>query len=124
MAKYDPFRALATRLIADFGRDVTLRRVSDDTLPDTDEPWIPADDKVEVDVTVKAVIVPFERNLIDGTLIQEHDKRCHISSQDIDDTPPTPKDLIIDGSRTYRIISIEETAPGAQQVLYILQLRS
>lgn len=126
MAEYDSARALATRLLAKKGRTVTLRRIEDGVLPDADRPWEPNATKsndANDDFTCSMVVFPFNRSEIDGTDILVGDKRGYISPAQISDLEINNKFLVIDGSNTYRIVDIDELTPGAQKVLYTIQLR-
>lgn len=126
MAEYDSARALATRLIAKKGRVLTVTKVFDDALPDSDRPWDPADTKAATPppVSVRGVIVPITRAKIDDTLVRVNDKIAYISAEAVDDFEITLKDTITIAGTVHRIVEITDISPGEQKVLYILQLRA
>lgn len=126
MAEYDSARALARRLIDTKGRDLILRTVADGTLPDSAQPWDPADTKSTTDTTVRGVVVPASREFQEGSLVRVAEKTAYIAASPSatgSDISISQKDLIIDGGRAYRIVEFNLLAPGEQDVLYTLQLR-
>jgi hypothetical protein len=104
---------VATDLIGEFGRSLTLRAKNT-----SGDAWNPVEG-APTDTSVTGVVVFYGANEIDGTLIQSNDKRCMIDST----VAPTVKMSIIDGGTTYKIIDIEEVKPGDTTILYKLQLR-
>lgn len=126
MAEYDSARSLATRLIAKKGRVLTVTKVFDDALPDSDRPWDPADAKAATPppVSVRGVIVPITRAKIDDTLVRVNDKIAYVSAEAADDFEITLKDTITIAGTVHRIVEITDISPGEQKVLYILQLRA
>ena len=122
MARFDSLRNVATRLIARNGRLVTLRKIVDTAPANANRPWEPSG-QTFTDFTVRSVIIPFNITEVDGTLILAQDKQAYISAQDIGDVDIIPKDEIIDGARTYRIVNVTDLSPNEEKVLYTLQLR-
>lgn len=129
MAEYDSARALAERLIAKKGRALSIRLVTDTALtPDPDpRPWQPPASQVaEAILNVKGVILDARRMFFEGTLIKIVEKKAYIAVQNTGaaDVAISKKDVLVDGTREYRIETLELLAPGDQAVLYILELRS
>ena len=130
MARFDSARALALRLITRNGRNVTLRKVTD-TLdpagtPNTNpRPWVPEVNQVtEQNITVRAVILNAKRSFIDGSVVKISDKVAYIAVQASTgaDVVISKKDVIVDGTREYRIEELELLGPNEQNILYTLML--
>jgi hypothetical protein len=120
---------LAERLIAKKGRALSIRLVTDTALtPDPDpRPWQPPASQVaEAILNVKGVILDARRMFFEGTLIKIVEKKAYIAVQNTGaaDVAISKKDVLVDGTREYRIETLELLAPGDQAVLYILELRS
>ena len=122
MARFDSLRIVATRLIAKNGRDVQVIKRSESAPADANRPWEPTDADPDP-ITVKCVLIPFSIKEVDGSTVLARDKLAYISAQDIGDIEISPKDVIIDGNRQYRLIEVEDISPGEQKILYVCQAR-
>lgn len=107
---YDKLVATATRLINQFGRNVTKR-----TTTTTGDAWNPT--KTDVDTTIKAVASSFKENEIDGTLIQSND-RLFLTYSDV-----TTDDKIVDGGDILSVVNVKTINPGETILIYKVQAR-
>lgn len=121
MAFYDQEIIVATTLISDFGKDVTLRRYTDAAAPDPNRPWLKGS-RSSSDTVVKAVLLQFSEKDIDGTLVLMGDKKALIAGSSLT-TRPTNRDKLIDGSDEWSIISVQTLSPNGQEILYAAKLR-
>lgn len=122
MADFVALAATAKRLIDANGRDVTLRQL-DRGHANGSQPWRkPGATNVDVG-PLKGVIVPFESNDIDGTLIRESDKKALVAANDTGANEIEKFDELIDGSDIWKIVRVKVINPGTTRVLYIIQLR-
>jgi len=94
---------------------VTLKQVASPPV----NPWdAPAGAPTETELP--AVIGMYARSQIDGTIIQQGDRRVLIASQGV--TPSTADTLEISGT-DYRIINVEEIAPSGVPIYFECQAR-
>jgi hypothetical protein len=109
----DNFGGNITSLISRLGRAVTVR-----TYTNSGTAFDPS--RTPADTPATAVIFDFDASETDGSIIQENDKDISLSSA----VPVTKQDKIVDGGIEYEIINIEEVAPGAAVLMYIIQGRA
>jgi hypothetical protein len=109
----------AVNLITDKGRDV-------DFISDTQGTYDPVTDTITGDstatVTVKMVILNFNKKDVDGTLIRGTDRLGLLSAGSVT-TAPKNGDRVVDGEDVLTIKGVEEISPGGTVLLYKLQLR-
>ena len=67
-----------------------------------------------------ALVSDFPATMIDGTLIQQGDRRVMLSARG---PKPTTADKLVIGTVTYRIISVRETGPSGVPLYYMVQAR-
>lgn len=114
---YSSLEASALRLITDKGRDVTLRAVAEGTYnPGTDT----ISGASESDSIVKMVMRDFTTRELVETMIERGDKEALVAASGI--TAPEVNDVIVDGDE-YKILNVQQVAPGDTTILYKLQLR-
>lgn len=113
-----------SRLVDKVGRDITHR-----TYVSSGPAFNPV--LTQLDVTLRSAVFDFEADEIDGSIIQRHDKQFVISIGPIDEwylyflsMPISTQDKIVDGGIEYSIVSVNDTAPGDTQLLYIIQGRA
>lgn len=117
---YARSRATAERLIARFGRAVTVRRKA---VSGATEAWNPSTGTVTTtDYPATAVITEYAAREIDGTLIRREDRRVQLSTEGLNITPTTADALIV-GSDVLAIVNVAPLEPGGTVVLYELQVR-
>lgn len=122
MVDYANLATVAKRLIDENGRDVTLRKI-DRGHANPAEPWR-APDITNIDVgPIKGVLVPFNANDIDETLVRAEDKKALISANDGGVNLIEEFDVLLDGSEEWKIVNVKVINPGDTRVIYILQVR-
>ena len=117
-------RNVATRLIRQNGRTVTLVKHSRESIGPAHRGRIENND-ISVG-GIYAVFANFRSNQIDGTLIKEDDKLLLISSQDIPsdaDADIENYDEVIDEGQTWSIERVQEIKPGGASIIYRIQIR-
>lgn len=112
---------LAERLIAKNGRVVTLCRAARQPL-NPEKPWL-GTDCANDSTQVRAVILDYTEEDIDGSRIKRGDRRALVAAL------PTSLDfrqwdLLVDGETEFRIIAAEITQPGTVLILWEFQLRN
>lgn len=100
-------------MVERLGRDITVR---DNTKsgPDYDPVLTP------VDVTARAAVFDYDASEVDSTTIQRSDKEFIIASS----STILKTSKLVDGGKTYQIISLEEVQPGSELLMYIAQGRA
>lgn len=114
---YSNMLTIAGTQIADKGRNVTYRAVTEGTY---DPATNTRTSDTTTDTTIKAVVTDIKLKNIDGNLTQRGDKMLLVAGDSI---TPDMADKIIDGSVTYQIVFIDEIKTGDTTVLYKLQVR-
>ncbi len=110
----------AVKLIAKFGRDVSLltRSVTPD---DAAAPWDATSSEGKPS-TVRAVFLDFSADQIDGTVIQSTDVRALVAAKG--NAAITTADTILDGAIRYKIEAADLLEPGDVEYIWTLQLRA
>lgn len=120
---YAKSAATAQKLLANFGKDVTVRRQTAGAYdPATSSATI-----TNVDVIAKGALFDYSRmqygqNTAVGTLIQTGDKRLLLSPLNFT-SDPVATDLIIADGFTWTIIDIKILRPAGVTVMYDIQIR-
>jgi hypothetical protein len=73
-----------------------------------------------VQTELRAMVTDYPQTLIDGTLIQQNDRRVMLSA--VGPKPSTADRLVILGV-SYRIINVQETGPSGTALYYVVQAR-
>lgn len=102
------------RLINREGRSITHRTYTNSGVDDFNPTQTPSD------TTVVGIVFDFESTEIDGSIIQQHDKEIVIASDQV----INKEDKIIDNGIEYSIVAMEETQPGDDVFMYIIQGRA
>ena len=146
MYDYSNAARLAYNQIADKGKSVTLRINTAGT-------YNPANDTISgasnLDLSIKALITNYAKFAIDGTIIQLGDKQILVAGSNfrnlstdevidgsdnvvedgyqvvdgLEQVIPTINDVVVDDGVQYKILNVEEIAPGGTVVLYKIQAR-
>jgi hypothetical protein len=124
VARFDSAIALAIRLLAKNGQNVTLRGFTPGAPVDPTKPWRPSANTAS-NQTVKAVFLDYEQKYIDGTTIQSGDQKALLPSVDILNAAIAPEleGLVVRGSELWRILDVGTLAPNGQTIMFELQLR-
>lgn len=129
MVNYVSLAATAERLIEENGRDLTVIQAGE-TAANPAEPWRADTPAGESRITVKGVIVEFDNEDFDGTLVRRGDKRAFIAHNSIVDAAGAGEstelegfDRLLDAGAEWKIVSVKAIHPGDIRVVYDLQLR-
>lgn len=112
---YTDLADAAEDLIAEFGRDITIRRASAGT-------YNPANDTLSgassTDIAAKAVFTNYSLYQIENTEgLERGDKSVLLT------VAPQKGDILVDGTDTLTIISVEEVKPGDTPIIWKAQAR-
>lgn len=121
MSFYSNLAATASRLLAQFGQDVALERV-------TPEDYDVASGTAAapgIEQVFKGALFDFDRGVtqVRGALVQADDKRMLLEAAAL----PTLNDTVrapAAGGTSYRILSIGSVNPAGEPVIYDLHLRA
>ena len=122
MSDLADLRADVVALVAEFGRDVVLRRAgaADAT---AGKPWRGPDAGGDADTTVRAVLYDSKYFRGPGGAAIRADQVALIAADDLAQSPPAVKDMVLDGGRTYVVADgVEVVRPGSAGVVYIVPL--
>jgi hypothetical protein len=114
--------ALASRMIAKYGRNVDLIRFTDGTVVDVNKPWrlLP---NGEVLQTVKCVFTRINETNIHGETIPTGDMLCYLAALDINTDQLNLRGEIRDGTAIWKIVHIRKISPDGNDILYMAQVR-
>lgn len=118
MSFYPGLQSTAARLLADKGRQMTLRKRT----PGTYNPSTASAALTTADTAVTGGVFDYAALLIDGTSIQRGDKKVVLAAQGLAVEPDTG-DLLLIGGVEFNVISVQPVAPAGVVVIYILQVR-
>lgn len=117
---YSRLANTALRLIAKYGRSVTLRSVTAGTYDPATRTKSGASTS---DATVSMAFNNYTQNQIDGEVIRRDDLEGLLAASGLT-TAPENGDIVIDGSNQYKIVNVDVIQPGDTVIVYKLQLRS
>lgn len=120
MADVTPFKQLATKLLAENGQTIQIRRVTDGAVGST--PWKPGA-PTTADESVLSAVFGIKDEKIDGTLVQRGDRVALISAADVVGAAPNTADLLVIGGVAHKIINVDTISPSNDDVLYKVQVR-
>lgn len=113
---YARIRALANRLITQFGGAVTLKRPAS-----SGAAWNPG--SAEDEFTAFAAVVEYNVDEIDGSLVVAGDRRALMSAGDLD-TEPVPGDHLERGEERWRVVRVSRIdVDGSGALIWDVQLR-
>ena len=126
---YAALRRTAERLIEDNGRTLTLVRKDQGNPVDPAKPWRSSTGADEITIDVIGVVIEFEKDEVDGTLVLRGDKRIFVADKSVTDSSNASNlkiedySDVVDGSTRYRIINPTTIEPGGERIYYDLQVR-
>ena len=127
---YTRFRALAERLIEENGRTLKLVRKDQGNPTDPAKPWRGSTGAADITFDVIGVVIDFEKDEVDGTLVRRTDKRILVAAKSVTDEGGSAVTLniedysdVLDGTTRYRIVNPSVIEPGALRILYDLHAR-
>ena len=116
-AFYADMAATALELLTEFGKTVTLVRVTGDSYDPVDGSDVAGSD---ASVTTTGLIKPYNDSLIDGTRILSGDKELVLSNEQV----PTQTDKVTIDGENWAIVNIKTIKPDdATSVVYFCQVR-
>lgn len=115
MSFYTGLQSTALALLTSKGQDVTLRQVSTPAYDPTTGTVAPT----YTDTVLKAVITNYKQSEIDGTLIQQGDKRAILPST----LTPKTGDLVVISGVSHTVIQVEIISPAGEPVIHKAQIR-
>jgi hypothetical protein len=118
MSAFDYVRAAATahRLIAKFGRAITVRRTAN-----SGTAWAPT--LTATDYTATAAVLEYTARDIDGTLVKVGDRRVVISTTGLA-IEPTTQDRLVIGGEEMGIVRVMKMSPAGVNVYFEVQARA
>jgi hypothetical protein len=116
---YTSLAAVGSRLVGENGRTVTVRTLNPAKLYDPTLDKVFSGHKSSTDVF--AVFTDYKLSEIDGTKIQNGDKKVIISASA--EVEAGVGDEIVDGEQVYKIIARQDIAPGDKAIIYKYQVR-
>ena len=127
---YVSFKALAERLIEANGRSLKLVRRDQTNPVDPAKPWRDSTDAGEITITVIGVVIDFEKEDFDGSLVRRGDKRILVADQSVIDEAGGASNLkiedydhILDGTVRWKILDASTIEPGSIRIMFDLQVR-
>jgi hypothetical protein len=118
MALNTSLRRVASRMMAKFGGDITLRRVT----PGVYNPDTGAISEALTSIAIKGVLENVTRREVND-LIQAGDKRLIIAAADVGSTIPTTDDRVAANGRTLQVIEVRTIEQDSLPITYELILR-
>lgn len=106
----------AKRLIENFGKPVTVRRMTN-----TGTAWAPT--QTPADTSFTGVMTNYMAKEIDGTLIKMTDKKLLLAAYGAATTPVVSDRVIVNGEE-YAIIDIKTLEPGDTALIWTVQVRA
>lgn len=120
MSFYSGLQETSSRLIKEYGAEVTLTRT---TLGTFDPVSGSTSGETTTNFKCHAVLTNYDIKHINDTQIQLGDKKVTLSAKDLG-TKPEMTDTISEGGITYSIKNIQPLNPGGIDLIYELQCRA
>ena len=118
---YTEMAATAEDLIKEFGRTVSVRKVTTGAPADVAKPWVPGAEKT-ADTVTKGVFLETKRSFITGEVIPEDKSLVLLSAKNLGNIVPIGKDRLVDGSKVWEIDTVETLKPADIALLYELMV--
>ena len=122
MVDYTSLAATAQRLIEKNGRTVTITKMSQ-VAADPNKPHRARNPATQTSVSPKAVIVPFDREQVDGSNVMVDDKMVMVAQSSVTGVDLSSYDYVTDGSDQYDIVKVSKIQPGDTSVVFMIQAR-
>lgn len=123
MARFDKLIATAERLIAKNGELVTLRNYTAAAPPDPSMPWKPGGNSPNDQPDVAAVFLDYNQKWVDGTVIQQGDRRVLMPGADVSEPSRLSGQIIRGSGETWNIENVKPLDPNGQIIIYDIQVR-
>ncbi len=121
MVDYTALATVAQELIEEFGRAMSVRKVTTGAPGDADKPWLPGAEGT-ADTATTGVFLDTEKSFITGELIPTDQSVLLIAASGLA-VIPINKDRIVDGSEIWEITKVTILKPGATVLLYELMVK-
>lgn len=122
MVDYAELATVAEELIQEFGRAISVRKVTTGAPADPAKPWEPGAEAT-VDTAGNGVFLETKRSHLTGEIIPADQSLLLLSAAELGAVIPIAKDRIVDGSDVWEITKVETLKPGATTLLYELQVK-
>lgn len=121
MAFYDEMADVSLELIEEFGRPLTLRRLTG-SVPDPAKPWRATGGATNSDYPIIGIVQVMAPNLREGIKIERGDYITYIASKSLS-VSVLLTDFIVDGGAVLSIQNVVEIKPGPTSLLFKAILR-
>ncbi len=122
MVDYVALATTAQELILEFGRAVSVRKVTTAAPGDPAKPWVPgAEATADTDVT--GAFLDTQRSFITGELIPSDESVLLLSASELGAVVPINKDRIVDGSDVWEVTKVDTLKPADVALLYELRIK-
>lgn len=126
---YANFRAIAERLITENGRALTVVRKDQGNPVDPGKPWRASTGAADITLVITGVFTDFEQDDFDGTVVRRGDKRVLAAASEVETVAGASFDeledfdYILDAGDRWDIVKVDVIQPGADRILYDIQVR-
>lgn len=114
----DKYRAAIARALSNHGRYMTLRQI----MTQTYDPATGVAPDTDTDVTVFGIVTAYKDREIDGTRIEQGDRRVVLQGSGLE-AVPVEGDRIIDGTDNYTVMNIKKYDIDGSPFAWVLQGR-
>lgn len=122
MADYAELAAVAQELILEFGRPVSLRKVTTASAPDPSKPWVPGAEAT-ADAVCVGVFLDTERSFLSGEEIPEDQSIVLVDAKTLGAVVPIGKDRVVDGADVWEVVTVLTLRPADVALLYELRVK-
>lgn len=122
MVDYVALGVVAQELIEEFGRAMSIRKVTTAAPGDPAKPWVPGAEST-VDTAGFGVFLETQRSFLTGELIPADESLILLSATEFGAVVPINKDRIVDGSDVWEIVQTNTLKPGATVLIYELRVK-
>lgn len=118
--------AMAKTLVRAFGRAATIERPGTTSYDPTTGT---ASATGALSVACEVTLTNFEERQVDGTLVQEGDRKAMVSRLRLEDdggagfVPVPSVDALVEGGRTWKIVGVLGISSGDEEAMFILHVR-
>jgi hypothetical protein len=116
---YTDLRSVAHRLLTEKGATLSLtQRTSGAYDPNTGAATV-----TTASHSITAVVLDYPQRVIDGTLIQQGDKKVLVSAEGLT-VDPDVDDYVVIASTDHRVVRARKISPAGEIVIWELQVRT
>ncbi len=118
---YTEMAMTAEDLIKEFGRAVSLRKVTTGAPADAAKPWVVGAESTS-DTVARGVFLDTKRSFITGEVIPEDMSLVLLSAKALGTVVPIGKDRLVDGTDVWEVVKVETLKPGDVALIYELMV--